>query len=224
MKNQKIKQCVFVLGSVFFLLNSHHVHAGTLEQKKHDQFFSVRFSYSNFSNVSNRDQIELGTRAQNFEIFYATKKPVKNFSDNLSLLFSFTQITNEIHGINFGKNNFSADGNFMDVYDFSVGLRYSWNLSENLDLNVFGNVGFSLVEKREKNPVRKIDLETKFFPTLSLGVSLEYNVNRELSFEIGYKNFRFLGDLKATYHDSVNRKLENDYVIFVPFLGFSYKF
>lgn len=224
MKNQKTKY-VSVLGLTFFLMNSDYVHAKNTEQKTYDNSLSVRFGYGNLGNISNKNQVESGTESQNFEISYTTKKPVKNLSDDLSLSFSFTYLESEVHGINFGKNDLSADGNFIDIYNFSIALNYSWNLFENLDLNISGNIGLSFLDKREKNPVREIDLETKFLPTVGMGISLEYKVNDQLSFEVGCKGYRFLDDLVVIYHDNgKERKLESDYKMLVPFLGFSYKF
>lgn len=217
---------VSVLGLTFFLMNSNYVYAENTKQKTpYDDSLSVKFGYVNFGNISNKNQVESGTESQNFEISYTTKRPVKNFSDNLSLSFSFTYLKSEIHGINFGENNFSADGNFLDIYNFNVALKYSWNLFENINLNISGNVGLSILDKKEKNPVREIDLETKFLPTIVMDIGLEYEINDQLSFEVGCKGYRFLDNLMVIYHDNgKERKLESDYKMIIPFLGFNYKF
>ncbi|MCS7317291.1 MAG: outer membrane beta-barrel protein [Candidatus Dojkabacteria bacterium] len=215
---------LLILGTCSFLaLTTTNTHAENLntnnELQNTKQYLMLYAGNSSWLNTSNNNEIESGTAGYGFGLTYG--KDVFFFLNGFSYELDLSFRYNEIHGVNFGNNILSADGNYLNILNLGINLRYTYNLIENINFYVFGGPGISYLELTESDPVRKFDLKTRILPTLQVGAGIGYELSKNWDLNFGYRYLTGLTDIKA---ESEDKNLSDKYKSNMIYGGIVYKF
>ena len=188
----------------------------TLTKEKNTNYLVLYSGNSSWKNTSNSNQIESGTEGWGIGITLG-----KEYLPSLSIEFDASYRNNPMHGVNFGNKRLSIDGNDLNILNLGLNLKYKYNLSDQLNIYVFGGPGLAFFKNNNSKNARSIDFKTESLSTIQTGIGANYMFSENWGLILGYRYLTGLENIKLKYN---NKNLEDNYHSNMIYSGIIYKF